>query len=51
MCRDVCKSREQTNWDQAYHWPGDSGWRNSALDSRMERNWRVVMTVANSSAP
>lgn len=35
----------------AYHWPGESGLAKSALDTRMDRNCRVVMTAAKSKAP
>ena len=35
----------------AHHWPLESGLPNRKLDTRMDRNWRVVMTAANSSAP
>ena len=33
------------------HWPPVSGWANRMQERRMEMNCRVVMTVANSSAP
>jgi hypothetical protein len=33
------------------HWPAESGWANRRQERRMEMNWRVVITVANSSAP
>ena len=35
----------------ARHWPCDRGCPKSAQESRIDRNWRVFMTVANSSAP
>lgn len=36
---------------KTHHCPGASGWRNRRQDSRTDRNCRVVMTDANSSAP
>ena len=33
------------------HCPAVRGWAKSRQESRMEMNWRVVMTVANSKAP
>ena len=35
----------------AHHWPGDSGLAKSALETRMDRNCRVVITAAKSRAP
>ena len=53
----LCRLKEQLNlrtldWHQrAYHWPRVSGCANRAQDSRMDTNWRVVITVAKVSAP
>lgn len=35
----------------AYHWPSESGLPKRRLDTRIDRNCRVVMTAANISAP
>lgn len=37
--------------DRAHHWPGERGLAKMALETRMDRNWRLVMTAANSRAP
>lgn len=36
---------------QAHHWPRLNGVRKIKEESRIEKNWRVVMMVANTTAP